>query len=120
MMCLMSAMAGLAEQYGALSLAIFEATHNQILILLAKPLTQLHGMRYWAGAEITDEQIIANEQRIMGNIVQAIVDRDPQRARAAVEAVQNLPQEAILAMRNTPIGEMIQIELTPTASDITT
>lgn len=111
-----SAVAELAAQYGALSLAIFEATHNQILILLAKPLTQLHGMRFWTGAEITDEQIIANEQRIMGEIVDAIVRRDPQRARAAVEAIQNLPQEAIHAMRDTHIGEMIRIELPSTDS----
>jgi DNA-binding FadR family transcriptional regulator/ATP-dependent protease ClpP protease subunit len=108
-----TALDGLAEHYMALSQAIFDSTHNKVLMLLAQPLSLLHGMRYWEGPEITTEGIIANERRIMGAIVDAIVDGDAQKARKAVEAIQHLPSAAVEAMRVTPVGEMTQITLAP-------
>jgi DNA-binding FadR family transcriptional regulator len=108
-----TALDGLAEHYMALSQAIFDSTHNKVLMLLAQPLSLLHGMRYWEGPEITTEGIIANERRIMGAIVDAIVDGDAQQARKAVEAIQHLPSAAVEAMHVTPVGEMTQITLAP-------
>lgn len=102
----------LAAQFAALMQTIFDATHNKILILLAQPLTMLHGMRHWEGASITAEGIIANEERIMRSVVDAILARDAQQAREAIEAIQRLPDEAIDAMHMTPVGEMTQIRLT--------
>ncbi len=101
----------MAEQYMALLQAIFDSTHNKVLMLLARPLNLLHGMRYWEGSDITTEGIIANERRIVGNVVDAIMAGDADRARDAVEAIQQLPDEAVAAMRGTPVGEMTQITL---------
>ena len=109
----------MAEQYMALLQAIFDSTHNKVLMLLARPLNRLHGMRYWEGADITTEGIIANERRIIGKVVDAITAGDADRARAAVEAIQQLPDEAVAAMRVTPVGEMTQITLGSAAGSST-
>lgn len=91
--------------------AIFQATHNQVLLLLAEPLTQLHAMRRWAGKEFTVEYIIANERKILNAIVDAIAERDPDGARRAVANIHQLPAEAVTAMKATAIGEKINIQL---------
>ena len=101
--------AELEERIRKLSVAIFEATHNWVLILLADPLVMLRGMRHWEGPEITAEGIIAGEREFLVPIVDAVCRRDPAAARAAVANIQNLPDQAVAAMRATPVGTTIHI-----------
>ena len=61
--------------------AIFAATHNQVLVQLARPLLNLRNLRTWAEAEEnTPETIIALEINYVRQLIDAIASGDPAQA----------------------------------------
>ncbi len=100
-------MAAFRALYGA----IFAATHNAVWALLAEPLLSLRALRSWQAGEMTAEEFIAHERRLIDAWVAAIVARDPDRARQTARTLGQLPPEAEVAMRATPVGEIADIPL---------
>ncbi len=90
------------------TLAVFSATHNQLLTLLAQPLLRLRNLRQWEG-EATIEQVIEIEQAYFRKLVDTIATRKPAQVRKTVSEMMQLPSEAEKAMRHTPVGEMPNI-----------
>lgn len=100
-------MAAFRALYGA----IFAATHNALWALLAEPLLRLRAPRSWQAGEMTADDFIAHERRVIGDRIAAIVARDPERARATALTLAQLPSEAEAAMRATAVGEIPDIPL---------
>ena len=88
--------------------AVFSATHNQLLTLLAQPLLRLRNLRDWE-ARATVEQIIEMERTYFRTLVEALATRDPEYVRTTVAAMMQLPPEAETAMRETAVGEIPNI-----------
>lgn len=101
-------MAAFRAVYGA----IFAATHNRLWALLAEPLLRLRAPRSWQAGDMTAEDFIAHERRLFDARIEALLARDPDRARETTRAMMALPPEAETAMRNTPIGRIPDIPLT--------
>lgn len=103
------------DAYVATMRTIFNATHNQVWILLAQPLTRLRNLRQWGPEdEPTTENVasaVALEATYFDTVISAIDSRDPDQARATVTELMGLPSEAVEAMRQTPVGEIPQIPL---------
>lgn len=95
----------LRATYRAIQQAIFAATHNRVLPLLAQPLLPLRNLRHWQG-EITVEEALARETRYFQTIVNAIASRDSEQARTTVRRLMQLSPEAEAVMRQTPVGEI--------------
>jgi DNA-binding FadR family transcriptional regulator len=102
----------LGQLYIALMESLLAATQNHVLMLLARPLSRLHGLRHWEVPGLTVEKIVATERAVFTRIVDAVAARDPEAARAAVVAIQQLPDEAVSAMQETPIGQISVIRIT--------
>ena len=101
--------------FRALYGAIFTATHNAVWALLAEPLLNLRAPRSWQEGDLTAEDFIAHERRLIDARVAAIVARDPERARETAKTLAQLPPlaEAALhaALRATPVGQIPDIPL---------
>ena len=100
-------MAAFRALYGA----IFAATHNTVWALLAEPLLRLRAPRSWQEGEMTADEFIAHERRLIDARIAAIVARDPARARDTAQTLMALPPEAVAAMRATPVGQIPDIPL---------
>ena len=104
-------MAAFRALYGA----IFAATHNALWALLAEPLLALRAPRSWQSGEMTADEFIAHERRLIDARVAAIVARDADRARETAKTLAQLPPAAEAAMRAalqaTPVGEIADIPL---------
>ena len=88
--------------------AVFDATHNKVIQLLAQPLIQLHGPRDWKGLpnNITDE-----ETRFSMTVIDLIKARDPNRAREQMRRLLELPPEAVKALKKSAIATSTTIIL---------
>jgi DNA-binding FadR family transcriptional regulator len=86
--------------------AIFDASHNRVLQLLARPLLPLRKLRYWEDEAMTLEEGKRRERDYFETALAAISGRDPERARRMVRERVALPAEAIEAMRATRVGEV--------------
>lgn len=95
------------QAFIALMTAIFDATHNAVWQLLARPLLSLRSIRSWevADEEGAPERFLANEKSFIAALVGAIASGEPAAARTAVSELMQLPPEAETAMRGTPVGE---------------
>jgi DNA-binding FadR family transcriptional regulator len=100
-------MAAFRTLYGA----IFAATHNAVWSLLAEPLLRLRAPRSWQSGDMTAEDFIAHERRLIDARIAAIIARDPDRARETAKSLMHLPPEAEAAMRDTPVGDIPDIPL---------
>ena len=97
--------------FRALYRAIFTATHNAVWTLLAEPLLSLRAPRSWEEGDLTAEEFIAHERRLIDARVAAIIARDPARTRDTARTLMTLPPEAEAAMRATPVGQIPEIPL---------
>jgi DNA-binding FadR family transcriptional regulator len=94
--------------------AILDATHNRLVQQLAQPLLELLNLRTWADLRSdTPDTIVASEARTIQHLIEAIASRDPDRAQADIAQLMKLPPEAIQAMKETPVGQIVQIPLPP-------
>lgn len=93
-------------------MAVFAAAHNQVVMQLAKPLLHLRNLRTWADLpDETHDQIAAQEAGYINRLVEAVASRDPQQARHIGRQLVELPEEAILAMQRTPVGQITDIPI---------
>jgi DNA-binding FadR family transcriptional regulator len=86
--------------------AIFDASHNRVLQLLARPLLPLRKLRYWEDEEMTLAEAKERERRYFETALAAIGGRNPEQARRMVRERMALPAEAVAAMRATRVGEV--------------
>ena len=92
--------------------AIFAATHNRVFQQLVRPLLRLRNLRTWAeGKDESREKYIEAEMSYMRQLISAIVSRDPTLARQSIARLMELPPEAIKAMRQTQVGEIVEIPI---------
>ena len=96
----------LLSKYKDLIKCIFRATHNLLLQQLAPALLMLRNLRDWQSemdASFTPQE---SETAYFEALLEAIESRDPDHARQTLRALMVLPDEAIRAMKNTPVGEI--------------
>jgi DNA-binding FadR family transcriptional regulator len=86
--------------------AIFAATHNRVLQLLAGPLLRLRNLRNWEEEGATLEGVLAMESTYLETVIEAIASRDPTQARQIMTRLMQLPPEAEAVMRQTPVGQV--------------
>lgn len=99
------------QSYRQVMQAVFDATHNRVLQLLAQPLLSLRNLRTWHGKDESLEKTLEREAAYLHALVDAIASRDPEQARRTVAQLMQLPAAAEAAMRQTPVGEMPVIPL---------
>lgn len=92
---------------------IFAATHNKVLLLLAPSLLRLRTVRYWQDEDATLEETLEMESAYFSAIVDAIASRDPDQARQTITRLMALPPEAEEVMRQTPVGNVPVIPVSP-------
>lgn len=101
--------------FRALYAAIFAATHNALWRLLAEPLLRLRAPRSWQSGEMQLEDFIDHEREIIEARIAPLIDRDPDRAYVAAQALADLPPATAGTLRNalqaTPVGEIADIPL---------
>jgi DNA-binding FadR family transcriptional regulator len=90
---------------------IFDATHNQVWSLLAKPLSNLREMRNWESGTLTADDVVELESAYWDTLLSAIETRDPDHVRIKIARLMQLPHEAEEAMRSTPVGETVEIPI---------
>ena len=110
----------LLNAFRQLMISIFRATHNKVLMLLARPLLNLHNFRDWQRADqieldVAVEDTIARETSYFQQLLAALESGDPQVARAIGQTLLALPPPAVEAMQATPIGQRVVIP--PSASE---
>jgi len=92
--------------------AIFAAAHNRVFQQLARPLLRLRNLRTWAEGEGESWEVyVEAEMSYMRQLIAAILSRDPARARQSVARLMELPPVAIKAMRQTQVGEIVEIPI---------
>ncbi|MCA9922310.1 MAG: FadR family transcriptional regulator [Anaerolineales bacterium] len=92
--------------------ALFAATHNAVLQLLAQPLLELHSVRDWEPEEPQPiEEVLAFEASYLKTFMEAVASRNPEHAHSTIKQLMKLPAEAETAMRHTPVGETPLIPL---------
>ncbi len=86
--------------------AIFNATHNHVWQLLARPLLNLHSVRNWETLPDSDPDLgYQMDKRYLTALLDAIATRDPAHVRQTVAEMMQLPPHAEQAMRATAVGE---------------
>ena len=101
------------EAFIALITAVFDATHNAMWQLLARPILSLRSIRSWEikGGDYSFELFLANERRFVDTLVGAVAGGDPRAARQIVTEMMQLPHEAETTMRSTSVGEKPHIRV---------
>ena len=104
------------ETYDSLSEALIAATHNKVLEHVAGPLRALRRLREWDLSQVADKiqacDIHEIDRRGQAAIIESLRSRDPSRAESALSGIVKLPQEAIDALKSTPVGEVARIVIT--------
>jgi DNA-binding FadR family transcriptional regulator len=98
----------LRDSWENLLQAIFDATHNQVMALLARPLIQLHGARDWVGLE---EDLTTQETQFVKTLLALIAAGDPAAAREQTRSLMKLPSEAVDALSKTAVATPTMIVL---------
>jgi GntR family transcriptional repressor for pyruvate dehydrogenase complex len=105
-------LARLTDTYQRLMRAIFATTHNRVIEQLARPLLPLRNLRHWADdAGSSPDQMIAVETAYIRRLFGLITGGDPTLARTTTTQMMALPPEAIAAMQQTPVGEVVDIPI---------
>ena len=101
------------KAFAAFITAIFEATHNAMWQIFARPILSLRSMRTWEveNEEPSPELVVSLEKRFVDTLVGTIAGRNPQAAHETVAELMRLPHEAETVMRSTPIGKTPHIRV---------
>ncbi|MFW6289163.1 MAG: glycoside hydrolase family 15 protein [Spirochaetota bacterium] len=91
--------------------AILAATHNTVFRLLAGPIVRLRSLRNWDIAGLDSDRAVEIEASGVRTIVAAVASGKPDAARGAIATWFNLPEEAIRAMKETPVGATVDVPL---------
>ena len=88
--------------------AVFDATQNKVVALLAQPLIQLHGARNWEGLPVN---ITTKETELIATIIALIETGDAAQAGEQMQMLMELPAEAIAALQQTEVSAPTTIVL---------
>lgn len=88
--------------------ALFNATHNRVFQRLAWPLLKLRNFRRWDETR-TSEEGGSRDAEWWHTIINLLRAGDSDRARHTMHELLALPDYAVEAMRNTPVGEVPRI-----------
>lgn len=88
---------------------VLDATHNTLVALLGPPLQSLRSLRSWEVSSMSLEEAVSLEGEGFRAVADAIRRRDTAAARQAITGWFDVPDEAVEAMRATPIGEVVSI-----------
>jgi GntR family transcriptional regulator, transcriptional repressor for pyruvate dehydrogenase complex len=89
--------------------AVFQATHNEVVRQIGTQLAALRRPRNWVG--ISDHEALALDRKFLSEFLSILESHDPTTARRKTEALMQLPQEAVDALKHTPIGDVPRIDL---------
>lgn len=102
--------------HDALYEAIFAATHNKALEHVAYPLLALRRLREWDLSQVTEGiapfDLNEVDRRAFTAIVACLRSRDPSRLSEIHALIGRLPEEAVNALKQTPVGEVARIVIT--------
>ena len=104
-------LAMLQERFAEFTAAILDASHNKLVSLLATPIQKLRSARSWEISSMSLEETVELEASGFRNLVSALRAHAPSRAREAVSEWFALPEVAVEATKNTPVGETVSIPL---------
>lgn len=97
--------------FGAFTDAVLAASHNVLFRLLAPPVQRLRSLRNWVTTGISLEEAVELEASGFREVATSLRAGDPQAARAAAARWFDLPEEAVAAMRRTPVAQTVDIPL---------
>ena len=104
------------EAFDRIYETLFAATHNCVLQYVAQPLRALRRLREWDLSEVSDDvgssDVQDVDRRFLETLVQCLRSRDPSRAPTELSEFNQLPEEAVDALKRTPVGEVARIVLT--------
>ena len=103
--------AALQDVFAEFMASVLDASHNKLFTLLAAPVQKLRSLRTWDVSSMSVDEAVALESRGFRDVVDALEHHDPARAREAISQWFALPEAAVDAMKNTPIGETVNIPL---------
>lgn len=91
---------------------LFASTHNKVMEQLATPLLGLRNLRDWKeNDELTKEDYVNLEKQILDKLIEIVKTKDSAIAREMARNIYKLPPEAITAMKNTPVGNIVKIDI---------
>ena len=83
---------------------------------VARPLHALRRLREWDFSQVADKvgaiDIQEFDRRAQTAMLECLRSRDPSQAEPALSGIVQLPQEAIGALKRTPVGEVARIVIT--------
>ncbi|MCG8571185.1 MAG: GntR family transcriptional regulator [Spirochaetes bacterium] len=100
---------------------IYQMAGNKLLYLLGSTVQHLRKARNWHNPDHSTptkeniEQFIQFETSFMQKTVDLIKSNDPEKAASIIKKMMGLPKVAYQAMKDTPIGQMPKIPMTPQA-----
>ena len=102
----------IVERFRGVLRIAFEASGNQVLAQLADPILGLRAVRVWRNeSEMSAEEIAELEDLYAGSVFRAIWEGRPEAAEEAARRLSLLPEEAVEAMKKTPVGKPIEIPM---------
>jgi len=97
------------ESYRPVLKLIFDASGNKLISLVGLSLRRLRNMRNWTDVEQDPEIVIEIEKDIMFRMIETLRLEDPEDIRRTLRGLMKLPDQAVEAMKRTPLGEVVQI-----------
>lgn len=99
------------EAFRSFMEAIFAASHNKLLALLARPLLRLRSYREWQDEKPELDVLLETEAAFGDEVIRALASGDAKTAREIARNLVTLPPGAERAMRQTRIGDVPRIPL---------
>jgi GntR family transcriptional regulator, transcriptional repressor for pyruvate dehydrogenase complex len=94
------------------SVKLFACTHNKVMEQLAIPFLNLRNLRDWKDSDaLSIQDYVKVERQVFDWLINTVKTRDPIKARKMGRESIMLPIEAISAMKKTPVGEIIKIDV---------
>jgi len=89
---------------------ILSATGNKLISLIGLSLRRLRGLRNWeVGLPDDPEESIKKEREIHYKMIETLRMEDPEEIRNTMQRLMTLPDNAIEAMKKTPLGDVVRI-----------
>jgi GntR family transcriptional repressor for pyruvate dehydrogenase complex len=87
---------------------IYGLTHNEVVRQIGEQLVSLRRSREWSG--IDAKQTLEMDRNFLTKFLAILEIRDTKEVRERTEKLMKLPAAAIEAMKNTPIGQIPEID----------
>ncbi len=101
----------LREAFRGFTDAVLAASHNVLFRLITPPVQRLRSLRNWNTTAMSIQEAVELEASGFRAVAAALRAGAPEAARAAISGWFALPQEAVAAMKRTPVAETVSIPL---------